>query len=66
MHLSGVRPSVCPSVCPSMSPQQQTLCCRWFAAVGPAGMRYGSIAAQRTAARRAAVGGATLSAFVGS
>jgi len=32
------------SVCPSIDPQQQTRCCR-FAAVGPAGRSYRSIAA---------------------
>jgi len=32
------------SVCPCMGPQHRTRCCR-FAAVGPAGMRYRSIAA---------------------
>jgi len=57
MHLSGVRPSVLPSVhqsvCPSMGQQQQTRWCM-FAAVGPADMRYRSIAARRTAARRIA------------
>jgi len=36
--------SVCLSVCPSLCPQQRTHCCR-FAAVGPAGRRYQSIAA---------------------
>ena len=41
---SFVRLSVCPSACPSTGPQQQTRCCR-FAAVGPAGRRYRSIAA---------------------
>ena len=35
---------VCPSVCGSMGSQQQSGCCR-FAAVGPAGRRYQSIAA---------------------
>jgi len=34
----------CPSVCPSMGPQQKTRGCR-FAAVGPAGRKYWSIAA---------------------
>ena len=42
-HQSRVRPSVFPSV----------VCCG-FAAVGPAGRRYRSIASRRTAARRAA------------
>jgi len=40
MKRHGVRPSVCPSI----DPQQQTRCCR-FAAVGPAGRSYRSIAA---------------------
>ena len=59
-HLSGVRVSVCLSVCLSVCPsmrlilQQQPLLAR-----GPEGRRYRSIAA-----RRAAVGSATLSAVV--
>jgi len=40
-----VHPSVCPSFSLSQpGPQQETRCCR-FAAVGPAGRRYRSIAA---------------------
>ena len=50
--------SVRPSVCPSMGPQQQTRCYR-FAAVG---RRCRCIVQQR----RANVGSATLSAYVGS
>jgi len=46
---SMLRYGVRSSVCPSMVPQQQTRCCR-FAAVGPAGRSYLSIAAGRTAA----------------
>jgi len=40
----SVLPSVRSSVCPSMGPPQQAQCCS-FAAVGPAGRRYRSIAA---------------------
>ena len=46
--IGTARIGVCPSVCPSMSPQQQTRCCR-FAAAGPTGSRYRSIAAARRA-----------------
>ena len=52
MQLSGVSPTVrsslCRSVCRSTGTQRQTRCWR-FAAVGPAGKRYLSIAAQRSA-----------------
>jgi len=41
MERYGVRPSVCPSI----GQRQQTRCCR-FAAVGPAGKRYRSMAAR--------------------
>ena len=59
----------CPSICPSMGAQQQARYCR-FAAVGPTGGRYWSIAARpalsSSSVRRANAGGATLSAYVGS
>jgi len=61
-HLSDFYPSVRPFVCPRMGPHQQAHHCR-FAAGGPAGRRYRSIAARRTAARRANAGSATLSAY---
>ena len=63
MHLSSVRPSVRLSVCLS----QHGPTAANFAAVGPAGRKYRSIAARRTAARRAAGEcgySATLSAYV--
>ena len=57
MHLSdvclSVRLFVRPSVCPSMGHSRKHCCC------GPAGRRYRSIAARRTAARRANAGSAT-------
>ena len=51
------RTSVCLSVCLSHRHQQSLLIC------GPAGRRYRSIAARRSAARRANAGSATLSAY---
>jgi len=57
MHLSdvclSVRLFVRPSVCPSMGHSSKHCCC------GPAGRRYRSIAARRTAERRANAGSAT-------
>ena len=48
MKLSGVRPSVCLSVCPTTSVPSLAAArrCGGFAAVGPAGRRYRSIAAR--------------------
>ena len=57
IHASVGRPSV------SLSIIAWTRCCK-FAAVGPAGRRYQSIAARRTAARRANADSAMLSAYV--
>ena len=54
MHRSGVRSSVLPSI------GHSSIVCYG----GPAGRRYRSIAARRTAARRANAGCATLSAYV--
>jgi len=57
-------PTVCPPVCHIVGPPQQTRCYR-FAAVGPAGRRYRSIAAAAVCVRLENAGSATLSVYVG-